>query len=164
MVRREEVPSSSYDEIFRAKVTGLLGRAKKEVFIVTGEWRAFKEFDLRSAVINALERGIKIKVYLSTPHYYFNLAILEGAEVYKGKKTKRPHFMVVDKKAVMTSEVEHKGKWGKRQGHIYTDRASVEKFRKQFTDLIKKAKPLKPFPIEQDPIYKHVKATMKAVA
>jgi len=146
-----------FDEEFRKNVFELLGMAKKEVIVITGEAGSYQYQELRWAVEKARKRGVSFKIYCTHPPVeYVNKVLQLGGKVYVGEERLAEHYLIVDRKHCMTSAVRPKEKVGVRAGEVRLNdkrfaRGKVELFDK----LVSKAEKARPKP-EEDPLWKLV--------
>jgi phosphatidylserine/phosphatidylglycerophosphate/cardiolipin synthase-like enzyme len=143
------------DEGFRSNIIKLLGSAKKEVVVVTGEASSFGYYDLRKAAKRARERGVNIRVYATKPELSFvNAALNSGFEVYIGDEEQKIHYSVYDGRSVMVSEERPEGRIGARKGSVFVD--DPKKAREvldRFDRLVSKSEKVTKSALKDDSLY-----------
>lgn len=131
--------SDPLDEEFRKYVIELFNSAKKEVIIITGEGQAFGYQDIRWAVKNARERGVKYRVYATDP-LYVNKWLAYGCDIYKGKEKVTDHYLVVDGKSFIHSYPHDRRKIGVREGEVHSnDPEAAKEILDRFGRMVSKA-------------------------
>jgi len=123
----EEIEPSTSDEKFRKAVKEAIDSAKNEVVVITGELGSYRFPELKQAAQQALDRGVKIKVYATEAAPSDDVAeiIKSGGELYIGKIRANNHYLVIDKKMVIVSEkegIEAPTKIGTRIARLYKDK------------------------------------------
>lgn len=105
MKRHMVIPQDTTDEHFRRHTKDLIDSARKEIIVIAGELGAYSFHDLRQAAEAATERGIKIRIYGSSPgRDIVNRLVRHGCEVYIGKEKPYDHYMLVDRKSYIISK------------------------------------------------------------
>lgn len=143
------------DEGFRKQIFDSLNSAEEEVVIITGEGQAFEYLELRLAVRDAIERGVIFKIYASSPErrpLLSNKILSYGAELYKGGKKTKHHYLIIDGKSIVVSKAHPPDTIGKRMAEVYeNDPEDAKKIINYFDNLISKANPVK-MRLELDPL------------
>lgn len=149
---------SLLDREFRHLMCDLLGKAEREVLVVTGEAGAFKNYeDLKWAIRGATGRGVKVKVYALSPEQStINKMISYGCEVYLGDEVPKDHYTVIDKKIIITSLEHEPLNTGVRQGTAVFDIKKAEAKAKEFRRYQGKARRAK-MDLTEDPLLKVLK-------
>ena len=131
--------SDPLDLEFRKSVINLFNSAKKEVRIITGEGHAFGYQDIRWAVKKARERGVKFKIYATSP-LYIDKWLSYGCDIYRGQKELEDHYLIVDGKSFIHSYPHARRKIGVREGKIHlNDPEGTKEIIKKFNNLISEA-------------------------
>jgi hypothetical protein len=134
--------SDELDENFRKHVIELFRNAKKSITIITGEGSAFGYQDVRWALKEALDRGVKCRVYANDP-LYASKWLSYGCKLYQGKEKIGDHFLVIDDQSFIHSFLHERKKIGVREGEVhYMDASNAKKILKRFDSLVKHSKRL----------------------
>lgn len=152
---------SFLDEDFRRAVLTLLEEAKTEALVITGEFSTLGYFqDLKASVRNAIERGVKFRVYLTEENWgVLNRLLNWGCEVYLGKEPEETHYLVVDKSSWMSSEEHPRREVGVRSGEYkMRDPETAMKFVAKFDKLIENARRLKKPDWTKDPLAEFIRS------
>jgi hypothetical protein len=135
--------SDELDSEFRKYVIDLFEKAKKSIVIITGEGAAFGYQDVRWALKDALDRGVKCSVYATDP-LYASKWLSYGVALYKGKEKVEDHFLVVDGVSYIHSFPHERKKIGVREGEVhYADASGAKKIARRFDSLVKGANRVK---------------------
>lgn len=132
MVGKIPIGKSANDNDFRQIVNGEIGSAKKEVIVIAGELGSYLFPELKETAIQAIKRGIHVKVYAThavPPNVYEEIQNL-GGEIYLGKMQVKDHYLVIDGKDCIISKKEQLGiptKIGERQAIFYTNQPQMAK-------------------------------------
>ncbi len=155
------VKSDPFDSEFRRQVAESIGKARRNIKIVTGEISAYNYFELRNAAEEAARRGVKIDVYAASPDRdTINRLIHHNINVYtSGMDLQKEHFMIIDGKKMMISKKRKNRRiptpMGERIGVLTTDRKNIINHMRIFDRLKKTATKEK---IQgQDPLEKRLK-------
>jgi len=147
--------SDELDSEFRKYVIGLFEKAKKSILIITGEGAAFGYQDVRWALKDALDRGVKCSVYATDP-LYASKWLSYGVALYKGKEKVDDHFLVVDGVSYIHSFPHERKKIGVREGEVhYGDASGAGGIVKKFKSLVRKAERVTEAEDPFDRIMKH---------
>jgi phosphatidylserine/phosphatidylglycerophosphate/cardiolipin synthase-like enzyme len=134
--------SDELDEDFRKHVIELFRNATKSITIITGEGSAFGYQDIRWALKEALDRGVKCRVYGNDP-LYVSKWLSYGCKLYQGTEKAGDHFLVVDDHSFIHSFLHERKKIGVRVGEVhYLDAFNAKKIIKRFDLLVKHSKKL----------------------
>jgi len=137
------IPQDPTDEPFRRHTKDLIDSAKKEIIVIAGELGAYSFYDLRQAAEAAADRGVKIRIYASSPERdIVNRLVKHGCEVYLGKERPKDHYMLVDRTSYVISKKSEKKRHetlvGTRLGYKYLNyRTGARKIINLFNRLIK---------------------------
>jgi len=129
----------SLDEDFRKHVIELFNSAEGEVIIITGEGSAFGYQDVRWAVKDATERGVKYKVYATNP-LFVSKWLAYGSDIYKGTDKVEDHYLVVDGKSFIHSYPHSRREVGVREGEVHlNDTKGAREIIGRFAEMVSKA-------------------------
>lgn len=146
---------SFLDEDFRRAVLALLERAEEEAVVITGEFSTLGYFqDLKAAVRDAIERGVRFRVYLTEENWgVLNRLLGWGCEVYLGEEPSKTHFLVIDNRNWMSSKEHPRKRIGVRSGEYRTgDPETALKLVARFEELIRTARRLEKPDWTKDPL------------
>ncbi|MEA3255441.1 MAG: hypothetical protein U9Q22_06365 [Candidatus Altiarchaeota archaeon] len=128
--------SDPLDLEFRRNVIELFDSAEGEVVIITGEAQAFGYQDVRWAVKRARDRGVKFRVYATSP-LYVDKWLAYGCDVYRGVKEVGDHYLLVDGKSFIHSYPHVRKRIGVREGEIHLgDSEGSREILDRFKDLV----------------------------
>ena len=137
------------DEDFRRYVIELFNSAQEEVVIITGEGSAFGYQDVRWAVKEARERGVKYRIYATNP-LFIDKWLAYGCDVYKGKEEVMDHYLVVDGKSFIQSYPHPRMEIGVREGEVHlNDPEGAGEILERFERIVSKADKIS---ISRDPL------------
>ncbi len=152
---------SFLDEDFRRGVLTLLEDARKEALVITGEFSTLGYYqDLRTAVRDAINRGVQFRVYLTEENWgVLNKLLNWGCEVYLGDEPSKTHYLIIDKSSWMISEEHPRKRVGVRLGEYKKgDPETASKLAAKFDRLIEKAHKLRKPDWTKDPLAKFIKS------
>lgn len=139
-----EVKRDSTDVSFRKEAKELIDSAKKEIIVIAGELSAYEFHDLKLAAESARDRGVKIRIYASSPDQNtVNRLLYNGCEVYVGAEKPKHHYMIIDRTSYMISKKEKVSgtRVGTRRAEKHIgDPKGVKEFVSYFEKLAKKSK------------------------
>jgi len=132
---------SFLDREFRREMKNLIDSAEKEILVITGEAGSFENYqDLRWAIQRAVDRGVKVRVFATSPRKAIvNKMISTGCEVYIGKEELGDHYTVIDRRVVVESKKHPPGELGVRHGLGHEDAKKAEDLAKRFENYVKRA-------------------------
>lgn len=120
----ESIPTSENDFEFRRLARQLINSAHSEILIVTGELSAALFPELKLCVFAALDRGVKVSVYATSPiKELVDEVTSRRIGLWIGPSFSKNHYMVVDRQTYIVSEKETTGFTftGSRYGKLYSN-------------------------------------------
>lgn len=150
----KEIEPSPTDDVFRKHARDLMDSAEDEILVIAGELGSYRFPDLRWAFIRARKRGVKIRVYAtSPPQRIVNGLLARGCEIYVGKEVKR-HYLIVDSKSWVYSRPHPPGVLGVRQGKAHLNEPEDAKKKVDyFNRLISRAEQKTEIQWDKDPLW-----------
>jgi hypothetical protein len=89
---------------------------------MAGELSSYDFIDIRGAFDDALERGVVVEVYATSPPVHtVNRLVLKGVNVYVGRIKLRDHYTIVDRKHWIESKEHPPFTVGERRGDAHYD-------------------------------------------
>lgn len=141
-----EIKRSDDDLEFRKVVKELLDSAKREIIIIAGELSSLYFPELYKALENAVNRGVKVKIYAVEPPSNIVRTLKKlKCELIIGRKRPKDHYLIVDGKSCVISEkadVEFPT-IGTRHGKYFLNNPSEAK---KYAQIFEK---LKPYPFKK---------------
>lgn len=134
-----DIESTPNDVQFRRIVHETLRSAKKEIVVITGELGSYGYPELREDALDALARGITVRVFTSAmanPDFVSELS-RAGAEVHTGGWIP-DHALIVDNCTTVMSFKDKTGRSdpGTRHGRVTNDPVIVLEQRRRFDKLV----------------------------
>lgn len=142
MVHKTVVGKSANDDDFRQIVKAEIGSAKTEIVVIAGELGSYLFPELREAAIQAVNRGVHVKIYAThtVPSSVYEEISKIGGEIYLGERQVRDHYLVIDGQDCIISKKEDQGvptKIGERLAIVYeNDPSKSKKAKRLFNELV----------------------------
>lgn len=140
-----EIKQSPLDSDFRWEANKIIGLARKEICIVTGEFSIYYFSDVRESLRDALHRGVKIKAYMGKcDEDTIHRAVSDGIVAYPGKKLPpKDHYMIIDNKHVIVSKEHQRYRDGVRHGYYsINNKKDAQQKKRLFDKLIDSIEPV----------------------
>ena len=120
----ERIEVSPKDKSFRKIVKWAIDSARCEIIVVAGELGSYGFPELRQATIDALARGVRVRVYATNaaPADVVTEIKRLGGEIYIGEIRVKDHYLVVDRETLVVSEKAEIGRptdVGTRKARVY---------------------------------------------
>jgi len=139
----ERVEASPEDKNFREVVKSAIDSAKTEITVIAGELGSYGFPELRKAALDALARGVRVRVYATTaaPADVVEEIKRLGAETYIGEIRVKNHYLIVDRETLVVSEKAEIGRptdIGTRKARVYKNNyEETQKIQTFYNDLVR---------------------------